>query len=225
MPHQTFWKPEKQVKEKNNYNSLHHRKPKIRKEVPEWKKDILSHHSSRPNTKERGEFPREVIAELIEESGSICQHCKASEATTTHHVMPRGRKGRGVKTNGLRLCWTCHDTIQIDEELLQYWISVYRDKYGEHFWYDEQDWEEFNHKQAAVKAEEEEKKERLNQIKPVIELITMAAGRSLKAKELRLLEGFDEKEMTVFSSMISDVLTAGQSSIKPSYAYGERFED
>ncbi|MMZ58415.1 hypothetical protein D1872_203960 [compost metagenome] len=65
----------------------------------------------------------------------------------------------------------------------------------------------------------------MNQIKPVVELITTAAGRSLKSRELRLLEGFDEKELSVFVSMISDVVASGQSTIKPSYAYGERFED
>ena len=226
MSHQTFWKPERQVKEKKIYNSLQQRKPKVRKEVPEWKKDILSHHSSRPNTKERGEFPKDVVAELIKESGGICQHCKSADATTTHHVMPRGRKGRGVITNGLRLCWPCHDMIQTDEELLQYWISVYRDKYGDYFWFDDQDWEEFNRKQAAISAAEAERKGRLSQIKPIVELITTAAGRSLKTKELRLLEGFDEREMAIFASMLSDVVAAaGQSSIKPSCAYGERFED
>lgn len=224
MSHQTFWKPEKQVKEKKTYNSLQQRKHKERKEVPEWKKDILSHHSSKPNTKQRGEFPRNVISELIEESGDICQHCKAAEATTTHHVYPRGRKGRGVKSNGLRLCWPCHDMIQTNEELLQHWISVYRDKYGDRFWFDEQDWEEFSQKEAAIKTSENEKKERLNQIKPVIELISTAAGRTLKAKELRLLEGFDEREMAVFASMLSDVV-AVQVADKQSCAYGDRFED
>ncbi|MNW44655.1 hypothetical protein D3C74_218930 [compost metagenome] len=223
MSHQTFWKPEKKVKQKKDYNSLQQRKPKAQREVPEWKKNILSHHSSRPSTRERGEFPRAVIADLIAESGGVCQHCKAAEATTTHHVYPRGRKGRGVKTNGLRLCWTCHDTIQTDEELLQYWISVYRDKYGERFWFDEQDWEEYNRKQEAARVAEAEKQEHLNQIKPVAELISSATGRSLKAKELRLIEGFDDKEMAVFASMISDLVTSN--SIKPSYAYGERFED
>ncbi|GGF86595.1 HNH endonuclease [Paenibacillus aceti] len=190
--HQTFWKPEKQAKEKKVYNSLQQRKPKAKRDVPEWKKDILSHHTSRPSTRERGEFPKEVITELITESSGVCQHCKAAEATTTHHVMP-------------------------------HWISVYRDKYGEYFWFDEQDWEEYNRKQEAIKAAEEEKRERMNQIKPVAELISTAAGRSLKAKELRLLEGFDDKEMAVFASMISDLVATH--SIKPSYAYGERFED
>ncbi|TKH35979.1 HNH endonuclease [Paenibacillus polymyxa] len=223
MSHQTFWKPEKKTKQKKAYSSLGQRK-KDKKPVPEWKKDILSHHQSRPNTKERGEFPKDVIAELIADSNGICECCKAAEATTTHHVYPRGRKGRGVKTNGLRLCWPCHDRIQINEELLQFWISAFRDKYGDYFWFDEQDWEEHNRKLAARQRVEFEKKEHLESIKPVVELITSATGRTLKAKEVRLLESMDDKEMLVFTNMLSDALN-NFSKPSPSYGYGERFED
>ncbi|WP_311078021.1 HNH endonuclease signature motif containing protein [Paenibacillus polymyxa] len=223
MSHQTFWKPEKKPKQKKAYSSLEQRK-KDKKPVPEWKKDILSHHQSRPNTKERGEFPKDVIAELIADSNGICECCKAAEATTTHHVYPRGRKGRGVKTNGLRLCWPCHDRIQTNEELLQFWISAFRDKYGDYFWFDEQNWEEYNCKLAARQRVEFEKKERLESIKPVVELITSATGRTLKAKEVRLLESMDDKEMLVFTNMISDALN-NFSKPSPSYGYGERFED
>ncbi|SPY16132.1 nuclease [Paenibacillus polymyxa] len=223
MSHQTFWKPEKKPKQKKAYSSLGQRK-KDKKPVPEWKKDILSHHQSRPNTKERGEFPKDVIAELIADSNGICECCKAAEATTTHHVYPRGRKGRGVRTNGLRLCWPCHDRIQINEELIQFWISAFRDKYGDYFWFDEQDWEEHNRKLAARQRVEFDKNERLESIKPVIELITSAAGRTLKAREVRLLEAMDDKEMLVFTNMISDALN-NFSKPAPSYGYGERFED
>ncbi|CCC85720.1 hypothetical protein PPM_2783 [Paenibacillus polymyxa M1] len=218
MSHQTFWKPEKKPKQKKAYSRLEQRK-KDKKPVPEWKKDILSHHQSRPNTKERGEFPKDVIAELIADSNGICECCKAAEATTTHHVYPRGRKGRGVKTNGLRLCWPCHDRIQTNEELLQFWISAFRDKYGDHFWFDEQDWEEYNRKQAARKRVEDEKKERLESIKPVMELLTTAAGRSLKVKEVRLLEAMDEKQICVFENMLNDILGASAKQQVP-FGYG-----
>ncbi|MDR0269613.1 HNH endonuclease signature motif containing protein [Paenibacillus sp.] len=218
--HQTFWKPEKNVKEKKVYNSLQYRKPKQKKELPEWKKDILSHHTHRSSTKDRGEFPKEAIAELIEESNGICQHCKDAEATTTHHVMPRGRKGRGVKTNGLRLCWPCHDKIQTDEELLQYWISVYREKYGDYFWFDEQDWEEYNRKQDAVKASEAERAERMEKIQPVVDLLSSGAGRALKTKELRLLECFDDKEMSVFTNLMKDVIEVGTIKHEVPFGYG-----
>ncbi|WP_339283022.1 hypothetical protein [Paenibacillus sp. FSL R5-0486] len=91
MAHQTFWKPEKKLKEKKV--SSFGRSKKDKKPVPEWKKDILAHHQSRPGSKERGDFPKEVIAQLNEESNGICECCKIAEATTTHHVYPRGRKG------------------------------------------------------------------------------------------------------------------------------------
>ncbi|MBE0342511.1 HNH endonuclease, partial [Paenibacillus sp. 28ISP30-2] len=61
-------------------------------------------------------------------------------------------------------------------------------------------------------------------IKPVMELITSAAGRSLKVKEVRLLEAMDSKQMSVFTTMISDVLK-NFSEPAPSFGYGERFED
>ncbi|AWV35187.1 HNH endonuclease [Paenibacillus odorifer] len=223
MAHQTFWKPEKQVKEKKSYNSLHQQKTKATKEVPEWKKGILAHHQKGKSSKDRGEFNDDVLAEIIAESSGICPICKSAHSDTTHHVMPRGRKGRGVKTNGLRLCWLCHDAVQTNEEALQYWISVFRDKYGDHFWFDEKDWEEFNHKQNIQQQKDREKQERQNKIKPVVDLLTAAAGRSLKAKEIHLLQSFQDKDMETFASMMADALGAIQEPVV--YGYGERFED
>lgn len=224
MAHQTFWKPEKKVKENKTYNSLRSNKQKAKKEVPEWKKDILAHHKSGQSSKDRCDFSKEIIDELIAEQGEVCPCCKTAPSSTTHHVWPRGRKGRGVKTNGLRVCWPCHDKIQTNDELLQYWISVYREKYGDHFWFDEKDWEEFNHKQNALQQKEREKQERQNQIKPVVDLLSTAAGRSLKANELRILQSFEEKDMAVFATLMADVF--GRPLEEPKvYSYGERFED
>lgn len=224
MAHQTFWKPEKQVKEKKSYCSLHQQKTKAKKEVPEWKKDILAHHQKGKSSKDRGEFNDDVLAEIIAESNGICPICKSANSDTTHHVMPRGRKGRGVKTNGLRLCWPCHDAVQTNEEALQYWISVFRDKYGDHFWFDEKDWEEFNHKKNIQQQKEREKQERQNQIKPVVDLLTAAAGRNLKSNELRLLQSFEDRDMAVFASMMADALGRPVEPT-PVYSYGGRFED
>lgn len=125
--HKTFWKPEKQVKEKKAYNSLSQRKSKAKKEVPEWKKGLLAHHQPGQSSKDRCDFDKDVLAEIIAEQDEACPCCKVAPANTTHHVWPRGRKGRGVKTNALRVCWPCHDKIQTNDELLQYWISVYRE--------------------------------------------------------------------------------------------------
>ncbi|MEC0170842.1 HNH endonuclease [Paenibacillus graminis] len=191
--HKTFWKPEKTVKEKKTYNSLRSNKPKAKKEIPEWKKDLLAHHKSGQSSKDRCDFSN--VAELIAEQGEVCPCCKSAASNTTHHVWPRDRKGRGVKTNGLRVCWPCHDKIQITDELLQYWISVYREKYGDHFWFDEKDWDEFNHKLAVQQQKEQEKRQRENHIQPVVNLLAAVAGRSLKAKEVRLLQSFEDKDM------------------------------
>lgn len=224
MSHQAFWKPEKQVKEKKTYNSLQQRKPKERKEVPEWKKDILSHHTSKPSKKDRAEFPKEVVKEAIERSRGICQCCKQKPCTTTHHVFGRGRGGRGVLSNAYRACGNCHNNIEINDELKNAIINEHRILYGERFWYDEQDWEEFNQKQNAVISAEAIKKERMDQIKPVVELLTTAVGRSLKAKELRMLECFDDKEMAVFANMMSDVIGAVAPNHELPFGYGH-FDD
>jgi hypothetical protein len=180
MAHQTFWKPEKVVKEKKQWKPG--QKPK--KEIPEWKKDILSHHQSNPSRADRAEFPRNVIEELIIETDGKCQCCGIRVAETTHHVMPRGRNGRGVKTNAMRLSWTCHDRIQTSEEELQYWMSEWELKYGANYWFDEQDREEYNRKQAASLEIEQSKHIREQQMEPVVNLLSAAAGRTLKAKEL-----------------------------------------
>ncbi|QUL57540.1 HNH endonuclease [Paenibacillus tritici] len=222
--HKTFWKPEKQVKEKKTYNSLGSKKPKAKKEVPEWKKDLLAHHKPGQSSKDRCDFDKDVLAEVIAEQGELCPCCKIAPSTTTHHVWPRGRKGRGVKSNALRVCWPCHDKIQTTDELLQFWISIYREKYGDYFYFDEQDWDEHNRKLAIQSNKEREKQERQNQIKPVIDLLSAAAGRSLKAKELRLLQSFEDKDMAIFASMMADALGRAAEPA-PVYSYGERFED
>ncbi|WP_339307642.1 HNH endonuclease [Paenibacillus sp. FSL R5-0519] len=221
MAHQTFWKPEKKAKEKKA--SSFGRGKKEKRPVPEWKKGILSHHQSRPGSKERGDFPKEVIAQLIVESNGICESCKIVEATTTHHVYPRGRKGRGVKNNGLRLCWPCHDRIQTNEELLQFWISAFRDKYGDHFWFDEQDWDEYNRKQDAQQKVDQEKQNREQSLNPVKELISSAAGRSLKAKEVRLIEMMDDKQIAIFETLINDIVRVEEKHQVP-FGYGH-FDD
>ncbi|MCR8633465.1 HNH endonuclease [Paenibacillus radicis (ex Xue et al. 2023)] len=211
MAHQTFWKPEKVVKEKKQWRSG----TKSKKEVPEWKKSILSHHNSSPSRADRADFPRNVIEELIAESNGLCQCCGRLPAETTHHVRPRGRSGRGVKTNGMRLNWVCHDRIQTNEEELQYWMSEWERKYGANFYFDEQDWEEHYLKQTAANAAEQDKQQRVKRIEPIVDLLSAAAGRTLIAKEMRLLDGMDDKEMVIFAKLMQDVVGAALAVEKP----------
>lgn len=206
MSHQTFWKPEKRTKEKKPFNSLQRAKTKQKSKVPDWKKDILSHHKPNPSRADRAEFPAVVANELINEADGRCQCGCGRPDQSTHHVMPRGRGGRGVKTNGMRLNNFCHDRIQTNEEELQYWINVYREKHGDYFWFDEKDWEEHNRKQALQQQVEQEKQRHMESIKPVVDLVSTATGRKVTIEELRLIQNMSEKELNIFASMITDVI-------------------
>ncbi|WP_246319999.1 hypothetical protein [Paenibacillus qinlingensis] len=91
--------------------------------------------------------------------------------------------------------------------------------YGENFWFDEQDWDEHNRKQTALRNSEKEKSMRTEQLSPILTLLTTAAGRSLKARELRLLENMDEKEIAVFAKLMQDVVSVEQIN-EPQFGYG-----
>lgn len=220
-PHRSFPKPQKQEKPRNI--SSFGRRKKEKKELSPLKQKIFADHKSGKGSAGRAEFPPSVVDELKEESEGICRECLCNPATTTHHVLPRGRKGRGVKTNGLRLCGGCHDIIQTTPELLQKWIDIFRERHGEYFWFDEEDWNEHGRKQATQQAIEREKEERLKQIAPVADLIATAAGRTLRAPEIRLLDSMDSKELHIFTGLFTDALNgyAAQRNYRPN----DRFED
>ncbi|OKP81603.1 hypothetical protein A3842_11015 [Paenibacillus sp. P3E] len=112
---------------------------KKKKEVSELKKGFLKHHKKNKTRSQRAEFPLSVVAELIKESGGLCQVCHVSRGTQTHHIMPRSRSGRGVKENGLRVCNYCHNMIHEKNSILNKYIDLQREKYGDNFWYDELD--------------------------------------------------------------------------------------
>lgn len=77
---------------------------------------------------------------------------------------------------------------------------------------------------AIQQEKERQREEKQNQIKPVVDLLSSAAGRSLKAKELHLLQSLEVKDMAVFATLMADVF--GRPLEEPRvYSYGERFED
>lgn len=213
-----FPKPTSTKKEKTPYNSLQSRK-RAKKELPDWKKDLFSHHKSNPSKADRAEFPKSVVKEAIERSQGICQHCKQAPCTTTHHSYGRGRGGRGVLSNAYRACGNCHIDIEGNDELKNAIIEEYRILYGDRFWYDDQDWDEFNQKQSIINEAERSKQQREERLEPVVSILTTACGRTLKAREMRLLSGMDDKEIVIFEKLMSDVV--GQSSgNKPEFGYG-----
>lgn len=197
--------------------------PKRRKkEIAPWRQGILDHHQDRPSSSDRGDFPSKVIKELIAEAGGVCQVCRAAPDTTTHHVQPRGRRsspGRGVKSNGLRCCGTCHDYIQTHEEELQRWIEIYRQKYGENFWFDELDWDDHERKQSEAKAEEESLKLQLERVEPIVQLITKTSGKPPKKKELQFILALSEREKVMFEGILRSCTGTYVSEIPFGYGY------
>lgn len=192
---------------------------KKKKEIQDWRKNILAHHNHTPTRADRAEFPRKVIEELIEEAGGLCQCGCGRVDEETHHVMPRGRNGRGVKTNGMRLNKICHRRIQTSEKELQHWILIYRTRHGNYFWYDEEDWEQHRRKQAEQKRVEIEKRLKLERVEPILEMMSTAAGRGLRAKERRLIESIAEKDTATFAKLIRDVVSSSTVQDKP-FGYG-----
>ncbi|TVY07187.1 HNH endonuclease [Paenibacillus cremeus] len=179
-------------------------KKKIKNVAP-WHQNILSHHHPKLSAKDRGEFPLTVIEELIIEAEGKCQSCFAKRDTITHHVMPRGRQGRGVKTNGLRCCIICHDQIHRNEVQLQHWIHVYQQRYGAHFWFDEEDWDEYNRKQAVERETEKWKNQQLMKLKPIIDTLSKATSRDLQVNEIDFLLSLNKKEITILVNMMQDI--------------------
>lgn len=203
-------------------------KPGQKKEkiVPEWKQGILSHHKSNPNKADRAEFPASVVTEAKMLSGGLCQYCKSAPCTQSHHSMPRNRSGRGVLSNLFRVCTECHMAIEASEEKKQEIIALYEMKFGQYFYFDEQDFNELALKQAKADEAENAKLMKDEQLEPIVELLTAAAGRKLKAKELRLLDGFGTGEMAIFAKLMSDIVQASipTEPYKPEFGYG-KFND
>lgn len=176
------------------------RRKKQKRDVPEHKRAILAHHQWRPGRADRSDFPAKVVAELVEESGNACQAGCGRAADQTHHVMPRGRGGRGVKTNGMRICWVCHERVQTDEAELQHWIDVWRQRYGDGFWMDDQDREEMAAKEAMLarrNAEVERRREGLR-------LIVREARRELRPEESAILRRLSADDLMTMLWLVRD---------------------
>lgn len=97
-----------------------------------------NHKRRVPKRSKRGEFSKEIRKKIFEDENHCCQMC-GGKATQIHHVMPRGRSGRGVITNGMAICNGCHTLIHKDNDLLDHWIEVYTIAFGPDFYKDEWD--------------------------------------------------------------------------------------
>jgi hypothetical protein len=194
-------KPKSKAKDKKSGSSLKQKKPlkakvqpyktkdKKKKDSPlsELKKMTLSQHNHTPSRKDRGDFPEEVVRELKEEANGLCACGCSRPDNETHHVMPRTRDGRGVKTNGMRVNTICNQRFHDNEEELQYWIEVYRKRNGDFFWYDEQDWIDHRIRERQQKRLEQQEKELVESYMPITLVMEDTLGRKPTPEEARLL--------------------------------------
>ena|SRR5699024_5495423 len=92
----------------------------------------------KPTRRKRNNFSKKVREEILERDDYRCKQCGMT-GTEIHHVMPRSRNGRGIATNGLTLCASCHRLVHRQADLLNGWIKHFKSFYGDGFWKDEWD--------------------------------------------------------------------------------------
>jgi hypothetical protein len=97
-----------------------------------------NHKRGKRNKKERAEFSKETRQEIVERYDGRCGHC-GGEGHHIHHVYGKGRGGRGTPSNGILLCFKCHERIHREPGLMRFYIDQFTTTYGDRFWQDEDD--------------------------------------------------------------------------------------
>jgi hypothetical protein len=87
---------------------------------------------------DRSKFSKMVRDKVKGDCNNECQMC-FGKGIHLHHVHLRSAGGRGVYTNSLLVCNSCHKQIHADDALLRHWKEVYRKKYGPLYFMDQED--------------------------------------------------------------------------------------
>lgn len=94
-----------------------------------------------PLAGKRSEFPQKVREQIKRRDNYECQMCGTPYGLEIHHVVERSRGGRGVLTNGVTLCWKCHQNVQTHQKLIEEWQKKFEARYGPGYYRDEWDGE------------------------------------------------------------------------------------
>lgn len=97
-----------------------------------------NHKRNNPKRGDRSKFSKMVRDQVKEHFNNQCQMC-LGKGIHLHHVYLRSNGGRGVFTNALLLCNSCHKQVHADDKLLRHWKEVYRKKYGPLYFMDSDD--------------------------------------------------------------------------------------
>ncbi|RXT02767.1 HNH endonuclease [Ammoniphilus sp. CFH 90114] len=82
---------------------------------------------------ERARFSQEIREEIIERDQGLCIRCQ-KPAAHVHHIRYRSQLGRGLKRNGVCVCYTCHvwaHQKREGREWFEHWSEVHLDLNGD----------------------------------------------------------------------------------------------
>jgi|SRR5690625_1663038 len=95
-----------------------------------------NHKRKTPKRSVRGSFNRQTRQLIFERERGRCQCC-SGRAEQIHHVMPKSSGvGRGVPTNGMAICQTCHTKIHADKSMMTHWQNLFESHYGADYYKD-----------------------------------------------------------------------------------------
>lgn len=115
-----------------------------------------SHNRRVKKRGDRSKFSKMVRDEVKRVNDNKCQECRG-KGIHLHHVTFRSQSGRGVFTNAMLCCNSCHKHIHENNERALHWKEVYKKKYGPCYFMDKEDLE---YKYLTQELREEDKQVR-----------------------------------------------------------------
>lgn len=100
----------------------------------------VTYKRRKPKRSKRNAFSHKVKQQIYERDNGQCQQCGAP-GTQIHHVKFRSQGGRGVYSNGVLLCHSCHRKVHDNRELALQWQKHFESMYGNDYYKDEFDLE------------------------------------------------------------------------------------
>ncbi len=91
-----------------------------------------------PKRGDRSKFSKFVRDQVKDHFNNTCQMC-LGKGVHLHHVKFRSQGGRGVFSNALLVCNSCHKEIHQSNDLAKYWREVYKKKHGPTYFMDDED--------------------------------------------------------------------------------------
>jgi 5-methylcytosine-specific restriction endonuclease McrA len=92
-----------------------------------------------PKRFNRGKFSKETRERIFDRDEGLCRSCGALGHLEIHHVYLKSQGGRGVTSNGMLVCASCHSEIHQNNKLKEFWQEVFKKEFGSGYFKDEWD--------------------------------------------------------------------------------------